>query len=235
MGTKSGMNAARAAMGLAPIDVTETVDEEWVELEDEASAPEGKALKLHLASGKEILATRIQLFPETKIRQLIALRSAAQEEMAGFSSGIGFIGSLSWVVSGAVLLGAAESVISNAKMKKGFEILAKASLLQSEIKAQGKYIRISEVVGLEEPHPAKWSANAVRNRKLNLAVMPEQQREAAIRKYGISALQINSGWGLLSEQLNFIFFEDEFIWVESEAGRHAIRWSAVDGYQVTAI
>lgn len=222
-------------MGLAPIEGTETVGEEWTELADEELLTQGKVLKLHLASGKEVVVTRVQLFPEAKIRQLITLRGAAQEEMAGFSSGIGFIGSLSWVVSGAVLLGAAESAISNVKMKKGFEILAKASLLQSEIKAQGKYINVAEVAGLDEPNPAKWSANAIRKRKLNLAVMPDQQREAAVRRYGISPSQIDSGWGLLSEQLNFVFFEDEFIWVESDAGHHAIRWSAVDAYQVISI
>lgn len=69
--------------------------------------PANRKLKLVLSSQQQLLTARVMLFPEPAIQAAAFLRLQAQEELAGFSSGLGFwgrqVGRLEGQLSSALL------------------------------------------------------------------------------------------------------------------------------------
>ena len=53
-----------------------------------------RRMLLSLSSGKQLLANHVMLFPEHEIHQVLLLKAKAQEELGGFSTGLGFWGNL---------------------------------------------------------------------------------------------------------------------------------------------
>jgi len=91
-----------------------------------ASPPRASALGLELSSGTRLDITHVFLVPEPHLQEVYVLRTKAQQELAGFSSGIGFWGSTGWVLAGAAITRAVESIVSGAKAKDGIQLLLRA-------------------------------------------------------------------------------------------------------------
>jgi hypothetical protein len=117
-----------------------------------------RRLLLSLSSGQQLAVSKLMLFPEQEIQQFLTLKAKAQEELGGFSSGIGFWGSPEWAIGGAAALGLVESLISNAKTKKGLEILSEAARTQAKMRSMGVFFDIHFISGNWQPDPYAWRA-----------------------------------------------------------------------------
>lgn len=117
-----------------------------------------RRLLIGLQAGKQITVTKLMLYPEPDIHQFLSLKAKAQKELAGFSTGIGFWGSPEWAIGGAVALGFVESLVSDAKTRKGFEILNEATHKQAQLRTRGVFFDIHEILENWQPNPAAWRA-----------------------------------------------------------------------------
>jgi|GEM_PF-2854878 len=117
-----------------------------------------RKLLLSLSSGQQLTVSKLMLFPEQYIQQFLTLKAKAQEELGGFSSGIGFWGSPEWAIGGAAALGLVESLISNAKTKKGLETLNEAARMQAKMRSMGVFFEIHSISGNWQHDPYAWRA-----------------------------------------------------------------------------
>jgi hypothetical protein len=115
-----------------------------------------RKLLLGLSSGQQLTVNKLMLFPEQDIQQYLALKAKAQEELGGFSSGIGFWGSPEWAIGGAAALGLVESLISNAKTKKGLQTLNEAAQMQAKMRSMGVFFEIHSISGNWQHDPYAW-------------------------------------------------------------------------------
>lgn len=112
------------------------------------------------------LETNTRILPVTEIRMYHAKAVAAwrgqmatvQEKMGGVSSGIGFIGSPAYVVTGALVLGALEKAVSNANAKVGIKLLGEANAFLEEMHDRSVYFPIGEITNIDRPQPESWQA-----------------------------------------------------------------------------
>lgn len=191
----------------------------------------GQKIMLGLTSGKQLPVSRVLLFPEPEIQQVLLLRAKAQEELGGFSTGMGFWGSPGWVLGGATALSFVESLISNSKMKKGVELLKEATQKQERLKTKGTFFDVGMIEGLSRPIPATWRATKVAEFQIDLNRMGLIEKGQIIQRYGISGKQIENGIATASGSIGFVHNEDEFVWVEVDRHPIAVRWSSVEFFQ----
>lgn len=100
----------------------------------------------------------IKMYHARAVAKWRGMMAAAQEKMGGVSSGIGFIGSPGWVVTGSLVLGALESAISNSNAKIGIKLLGEANVLLEEMHGRSVFIPVSSVVNIDRPQPEIWQA-----------------------------------------------------------------------------
>ncbi len=67
-------------------------------------------------------------------------------------------GSLSWVATGAAVLGLMESAVSSKMEKEGADIIVEAIKLAAEVRDNGKFFRTTEIENIVYPLPQLWSA-----------------------------------------------------------------------------
>lgn len=191
-------------------------------------------LLLNLTSGSQLMATSLMLFPEWEIRHAQSLRAAAQEELGGFSTGLGFWGSPGYVVAGAAILGIVESLVSNSKTKKGLEMLAQAAATYEQARGHGAHFAISEVNGIDRPHPTVWRAT-----KTTQVIVKDVQAMGVskfgqfLRQYNISKENITNGIAAFTG--TFIHNEDEFVSIKVDDQSVAVRWSEIASYQLCSV
>lgn len=188
-------------------------------------------LFLEMSSGKQLIVSRVMLYPELQVQEVRLLRAKAQEEMGGFSTGLGFWGSPGWVIGGAAALGAVESLISNSKMKKGLELLKEAAEKYEKLKATGVLFGVSLINGIDSPNPAKWRASHVSRLQIDLNSLGFLEKAEVIRRYEISRGLITNGIATVVKSTGYIHDEEEFVWVEVDGHPTALRWSFVESYR----
>lgn len=189
-------------------------------------------LLLGLTSGKQVAANRILLFPEPEIQQVLLLRAKAQEEMGGFTTGLGFWGSPGWVIGGAATLGFVESLVSNSKMKKGLKLLKDAAQKFEHVRKKGTFFAISSIEEIAKPSPGAWHATHVAEFQIDLNPMGLIEKGKAIQLYDISRKQITDGIATVTGPIGFVHNEDKFIWAEVNSQPIAVRWRSVETYQI---
>jgi hypothetical protein len=124
----------------------------------EETAPDALFPSVTLASGKSWKIRKIMLFPEQIVTELANLRVEATKLFGGFSTGIGFLGSPSWVLGGAAALGAIEDLVSKSMKKKGVEVLRQIEQKAGTLASSGVYFEATRVIGLSANNPASWHA-----------------------------------------------------------------------------
>lgn len=84
------------------------------------------------------------------------LTAQARENLGGFNSGIGFIGSAEWAIGGAMALGALERAVSSAKAKAGIQQLAQANELLVEMRTRACFVSFANIQNAKLPSPQLW-------------------------------------------------------------------------------
>lgn len=115
--------------------------------------------KLEIETPQRLLkVTHIKMYHTKAVALWRGMVASAHEKLGGVHTGIGFIGSLGWVVAASAVLGAIEGSLSSANAKEGVRLLGKAGSLMAESQARGIYITVSEIDNIETPKPATWRA-----------------------------------------------------------------------------
>lgn len=87
---------------------------------------------------------------------------------------------------------------------------------------------------MEGQIPSIWnSAKGSVLKQLNLNSMSWGKKEDAIKQYNPSQKEIDDGF--INSRTGDIKNEDEFLWVETDEKKVAIRWSSVESYNVERI
>jgi hypothetical protein len=82
----------------------------------------------------------------------------ADNELQGFTTGLGFWGSPGWVIGGTLALGAVESMISNAKQKTGLRLLNLAAEKFNQLPNSSVFVSFDRIGNLQTPDPLHWWA-----------------------------------------------------------------------------
>lgn len=122
------------------------------------SKPNLARIGLGLRSGSELRISEVMLYPQALITEAKTLMDSAEELMSGFSTGIGFWGSPKWVLSGALLLGAAESLVSSGMAETGKQVIAEAVEILEKIREHGRFFPVSHICNVEIVIPSLWMA-----------------------------------------------------------------------------
>lgn len=111
---------------------------------------------LRLASGTEYRFSAVLLFDVAAIKTADTLKAKMQTNQSGFSSGLGFMGSFTWVVTHAIVRDVVEGLISSgmAKTAKGqAEQLYQACIA---VRNSGKWIELDKIENIKVPVPSLW-------------------------------------------------------------------------------
>ncbi len=198
-----------------------------------------KKIIIGLSSGRQIEISKLMLYPEPELNKLMALRAKAQEELGGFSTGIGFLGSPGWVVGSATALGVLESLVSDSKAKKGVLLLKEATAFHENLQHQGLFFDISTISGIDSPHPANWYGHGFHTLKFDLNSMGLMERSKFFEERELGMRQAkelmlkNKGTVTEEASVSFNHDGDEFVWILIDGQLTALRWSYVESYQVT--
>lgn len=111
-----------------------------------------------LSSGAELVVTKVGLYPQSALQHLADLKRQATESLGGVSSGIGFIGSPGYVLSGALALGVFEGILSRSATKRGLKYLAEYQECRLSISRNPVFFPVKNVANFSMPIPGSWSA-----------------------------------------------------------------------------
>jgi hypothetical protein len=117
-----------------------------------------QAIVFVMSSGTEIAVTRITLWPADLLQQAAELFARSGSLSQGFTTGIGFIGSLGHVVADALMLGAAEAVVGAAMQAKAGTLQEQAANLIQRAAKEASLVPVSHIYSVQDGDPATWCA-----------------------------------------------------------------------------
>jgi hypothetical protein len=123
------------------------------------SDPEGSKTLIGQAittSGRVLKFNAVLLFDLREIAVAEQISAAAQRNLAGFNSGIGFIGNFSYVVGAMLIRSAVESTISNSMAVNGMNQLEHHYQHCRRVRASGKFIPLNFITNIRVPAPGTW-------------------------------------------------------------------------------
>lgn len=117
-----------------------------------------KFVRVRLVSGQELKISKIKLFDLPIIRKIESLRQAASTNLSGYSSGLGFFGSLEWVAVGSAITGMIESSVSSQMAKQGANQLSEIATLSNQLRENASYVHVSSIENIKYPDVGMWRA-----------------------------------------------------------------------------
>ncbi len=117
-----------------------------------------KVGKVRLVSGQELEFNKVKMYDLVLVQRLESLRKAAASNISGFSTGLGFWGSLEWVALGSVITGIVESSVSNALASQGMNQLAEVAKVADQIRNTVAYVQVSLIENIQYPDVGLWRA-----------------------------------------------------------------------------
>lgn len=123
-----------------------------------AQASLNKFVKIRLASGGEVQFNKVKLFDLPLINKIEVLRSKAANNLSGYTSGLGFFGSLEWVAVGSVVTGMIENSVSNEMAKQGLNQLSEIAALSNQLRENAAFVQVSSIENIKYPDIGMWKA-----------------------------------------------------------------------------
>lgn len=159
-------------------------------------------ISIGLSSGMNYHIRNVFLYPQEKILAARGLQLKANKNLGGISSGIGFWGSPSWALGGAIGLGVLESIASNAAAQQGLKQLEEVERILNSADARGSFVPVSQIENIQLPFAEKWFS----------AVSEEKTVKAAL--WGTKTVtdtkrSIHNGWPFILVQT----VDDESIYI----------------------
>ena len=185
-----------------------------------------------LASGQEVAVRDIMMFPRDDVWALLALRAKAQKELAGYSSGLGLIGSPSWVLGGSLALGAVEAVLSGIKERNGINLLNECAKRYDVLLRKGRWFSLDKVNGINLPQPSLWHANEPQEKFIELAALGWGKKGEIQSQYGLSNEEMKQDRVKVQDPLLYIPDGDEFIKFRDSTGELHVRWATISAVRI---
>jgi hypothetical protein len=113
-------------------------------------------LRVRLTSGVTLEIAAVKLFQEAALYDVAAAKNAALAKMGGVSTGLGAIGSLSWVLMATSVIGMVESHLSNAAAEQGRGLLHAVAVRELKIRQCGEFFPVGLIDQIEQPLPGLW-------------------------------------------------------------------------------
>jgi hypothetical protein len=198
-------------------------------------SPESDCPVIVLVSGQTLKIRRVKLFEADKVKEISLLKATAAQKFSGVSTGIGFWGSPSWVLEGAVALGIVEGILSSASRKQGLELLKKVEVQFHEMTAGALYFSAEKLMNAHVPYPQAWSAVGTAIRYVDLSKLNWITRKNLLRQHHKDESDVENIDGspclvLRKEQTRYVHNGDEFVDIDAGIGTISIRWSHVVAY-----
>jgi hypothetical protein len=89
----------------------------------------------------------VKLYRANEVERAAALQAKAQAKLGGVSSGIGFWGSPTWVIGGALVLGSIEQALGSGMAREGQELQREALGIMTRLRDNGTFIPVEEIQG----------------------------------------------------------------------------------------
>ncbi len=169
-------------------------------------------LELGLASGSQLQVAEILLYDRTAVERLLDLRVSAFALLQADASSLP--GLEDWAVTPALLINAVNRHVSPKKADEAERLLSEAESLAVDLRAEGRLFLVSEIAGIESPHPHLWFCveSVLGTRSEGLLMRRDVQVE---------------------EEREWIHNGDPFVTIKDSHGqRRDVRWSAVEQYRV---
>ena len=187
-------------------------------------------------TGHKLEVDAIKLHPEADVRAWQEKLGEAQEQLGGFSTGIGVLGSPGVAIASAAAIGIFEAAVSSSKEKKGLRLLGEAAEMLSRLREQGEFVSVAEIEGTTSPLPADWSVKRLGKVVTDLSSYGAFERMKIVEKHKVTFGESMSGSfereGMVPA---FVVLPDEFVWIRTQHGDVAVRWSGVECYSFTTI
>jgi len=190
-----------------------------------------------VSSGRQIETSAIRLYLDSDLEEIASLRAKAQEELSGFTTGLGFWGSPGWVIGSAAALGVMESLVSDSKAKQGFLLLKEAVNKYKVLQQKGVLFDVSIIDGIDNPDPSTWHANGTYTVDFDLNVMSDPEIAIFYDERDMDMHQRmqfrQETTGLVTEEVDGSFSHDgsDFVWLNIDGQLTALRWDYVETYR----
>lgn len=172
------------------------------------------------------------MLPEAPVREWRRLVALGRQQLSTVSSGIGFIGSLGWVVAASLVAGALESAVASAAEKEGIKTLQQAERIFQTLRWSGYTFAIDQIQDLDMPTPIVWTAVRSVSTWVELKTMTRPETAKFMSDHGFTAADIVSDKLPVQTPVPYAMLDDEFVCVTTEdQGRLRIRWSSVEAYK----
>ena len=173
----------------------------------------------------------MELYPEATIAEWQSTLRLAHRQLGGVSTGIGFWGSATDVITGALVMGMVERRLSASARSDGLRNLERASHLLAELRAAGVMFPVEEIVGMAMPEPGAWRAQTNVMEPIELSRMSFWERRSFLRKHGLVAADARDGVVEIPGVEDYAPFPGDFLAMElQDDGLVEVRWSSVDTY-----
>ena len=112
---------------------------------------------LRTVSGNEHTFTSVLMFDLTEVQAADSLRAAAEKNLSGFSSGLGWMGGSlpSWIAHTLATRGV-EALVSMGMSSKGVQQVEAYSQACRRVRASGQFIPLNRIENIRVPIPALW-------------------------------------------------------------------------------
>jgi hypothetical protein len=177
----------------------------------------------------------IKLHPVEDVQAWQEKLGEAQEQLGGFSTGIGVLSSPGVAIASAAAIGILEAAVTSSKEKKGLRLLAEASRMLAQLRAGGEFVAVSEIEGVASPLPSDWCVMRTGKVVTDLSSYGIFERNKVIEKHNVTVGETFAGKfereGLVR---SLVVLPDEFVWTRTAQGDIAVRWTSVASYSVKA-
>ena len=116
------------------------------------------ALVIVQTGGSSLKVDAIGLSDAKRVLELQKTRAEAANALGGVSTGIEFIGSPSWVLGGALALGALEFLLSSASRRQGTDKAQTAQRMTENLRSELTFFPLFAIENISEPYPSNWRA-----------------------------------------------------------------------------
>jgi len=183
-------------------------------------------------AGREIKVQKLRLYPGPEVAGWRALLTQAQQNLGGVSSGIGLLGSPGWVIGGAMVLGALESVLSSGAAKEGVRRLGEANEALKSLRYDGHFFAFDDLRNLSIPNPAAWVGDRAGSKTIDLNKVAFLDRGGLIRSHNKTKADVAGGMLRVDADILYVGLDEDFFTFHLLDGSEVdIRWSSVDHYR----
>ena len=139
---------------------------------------------LVMRSGTQLVVTEFSLYPKDIILHAQEVAAKAKAKAGGFSTGLGFWGSPTWVIGGSLALGALEAAVSGTMATGAVDLLKEFERLHTQARKLRKSIPVSKITNVELITPFSWTAysqtDLIHNGEPYVIVKTDQGKEITV-------------------------------------------------------